>query len=168
MECRLARPEELPKIQEMYRTIIRKMEADGIPIWDEVYPCALFEEDIRARRLYLLLEDGDIAAACALCASNAGEEAVEWTDGRARALYLDRLGVHPARAGRGIGSRMLREAGAAAKALGAAYLRLFVVDRNVPAIRLYQRNGFRRGKGIYSEKIDGELVLREFPYEIKL
>ncbi|HBC92713.1 MAG TPA: GNAT family N-acetyltransferase, partial [Pelotomaculum sp.] len=48
------------------------------------------------------------------------------------------------------------------------YLRLFVVDINVPAINLYLRNGFRQVDGIYEEKIDDNFTLREYGFEIKV
>lgn len=50
---------------------------------------------------------------------------------------------------------------------GAEYLRLFVVDINQPAIKLYMKNGFKRANGIYDEQIDEEIVLHEFGFEIK-
>ena len=54
------------------------------------------------------------------------------------------------------------------KSLGAEYLRLFVVDINKPAIRLYQKNGFTKVDGVYDEVFDDGYVLREIGYEIKL
>ena len=94
------------------------------------------------RRLYVLLDGEEIVSAFALCDANAGEGAVQWKENGAKALYLDRLGVAVRYAKRGIGSRMLAEARELAGALGAEYLRLFVVDINEPAIRLYEKKGF--------------------------
>ena len=51
---------------------------------------------------------------------------------------------------------------------GAEYLRLFVVDINVPAIHLYIKNGFIRANGIYDEVIDKDLVLHEYGFEAAL
>jgi ribosomal protein S18 acetylase RimI-like enzyme len=52
-----------------------------------------------------------------------------------------------------------------AKEKSAEYLRLFVVDRNEPAIRLYRKNGWNLAGGIYEEVIDEGLVLREYGFE---
>lgn len=42
------------------------------------------------------------------------------------------------------------------------------MDINKPAINLYLKNGFKRAGGIFEERIDEELVLREYGYEIKI
>jgi ribosomal protein S18 acetylase RimI-like enzyme len=63
---------------------------------------------------------------------------------------------------------MLAKAREVAKTLGAEYLRLFVVDINEPAIRLYTKNGFTKAMGVYDEVIDDDLVLHEYGYEIPL
>lgn len=168
MEFRMAELSDLPQIKSMYRDIVRQMDANRIPIWDDEYPCEFFEADIQNGRLYLILDGAVIAAAFALCPSSAGESHVEWHDSRAGALYLERLGVNTAYAGKGVGSLALSNAAQAAKALGAEYLRLFVADINAPAIRLYHKNGFSRANGVYHEIIDESCTLREYGYEIKL
>ena len=168
MELRMAALSDLPRIKSMYRDIVRQMDANHIPIWDDVYPCEFFEADIQNGQLYLILDGAVIAAAFALCPSSAGESHVEWRDSRARALYLDRLGVNTARAGKGVGGLALSNAAQAAKALGAEYLRLFVADINAPAIRLYHKSGFSRANGVYHEIIDESRTLREYGYEVKL
>lgn len=68
----------------------------------------------------------------------------------------------------GIGSLALEKARETAKKLGAAYLRLFVVDINKPAIQLYIKNGFVKADGIYEEEFDDGFVLHEYGYETKL
>lgn len=52
--------------------------------------------------------------------------------------------------------------------MGAEYLRLFVADCNIPAIRMYIKNGFLRVPGIYTEAVDENFILNEYGYEIKL
>ena len=56
MEVRLAKREDLPQLRAVYGEIIRRMEADGIRIWDEVYPCEFFAGDIEDNCLYVLAE----------------------------------------------------------------------------------------------------------------
>lgn len=79
---------------------------------------------------------------------------------------MNKDNVHYSR--KGIGSAMLREAAELARKKGAEYLRLFVVDINEPAINLYLKNGFKRGNGIYEERIDEDYVLREIGFEMKV
>lgn len=167
MECRLATEDDLPQIKSMYRAIIERMDAEGIRIWDDVYPCEFFQDDIENAHLYVLTEDGETAAAFALSDSHAGEGSVTWSDDQAKACYLDRLGVSVRFARRGVGSAALRKAQTIARERGASYLRLFVVDANEPAISLYRKNGFSQAGGIRVERIDDTLALREFGFEIE-
>lgn len=168
MEVRLAAVRDLPQIKGMYQEIIRKMEEDRLSIWDEIYPCEFFADDIREKRLYLVLENTELVSAFALCASHSGAGHVAWEADGGQALYLDRLGVNTGWQRKGIGSLALAKAKETAKALGADCLRLFVVDCNLPAIRLYEKNGFSRADGVYEEAIDESCILREYGYEIKL
>ena len=168
MNLRLATSNDLPKLKAVYGKIIDNMNRHNIAIWDEIYPCEFFTEDIENNRLYLLVEDNDhIVAAFALCESNPGESSVKWENPNEKALYIDRFGVNVDYSRQGIGSIMLNHAIALAKQKGAKYLRLFVVDINKPAINLYIKNGFNQVPGIYEERID-DFVLYEYGFEIKV
>lgn len=168
MDFRLAAMQDLPQIKSVYKDIINKMNTEQIQIWDDIYPCEFFAEDIRNNRLYVLLNHGDLVSAFVLCDTNSGEKAVEWQDNSCKALYLDRLGVNVNYSRMGIGSLMLEKAKETAKKSGAEYLRLFVADINEPAIQLYIRNGFLRGNGVYDEVIDDDLILHEYGFETAL
>ncbi len=54
-----------------------------------------------------------------------------------------------------------------ARALGAKYLRLMAVDCNTPALRFYEKNGWKRIPGIYELSLE-DGVLREYGYELEL
>lgn len=166
MDMRPASAKDLPGLKKMYMEIVADMGRRGLNIWDETYPVELLGADIEGGSLYVLEENGEIAAAFALCCKGPGRESVEWENKGAKALYLDRLGVSVWRLRRGVGSEALKKAAALAKEKGAEYLRLFVVDSNLPAIKLYERNGFHRAKGILEEKIDEDLILREYGFEL--
>lgn len=168
MDFRLATMHDLLKIKKMYKEIINKMYENQIPIWNDIYPGDFFENDIKNKQLYLMLEKSEIISVFALCDSSSGENAVEWKDNSSKVLYLDRLGVNVNYLKKGMGSLMLTKAKETAKALGAEYLRLFVVDINIPAIHLYSKNGFTKVNGIYNEVIDDDCILHEYGYEIKL
>lgn len=167
MNLRMANIADLPQLKAVYGKIIDNMNKDNIHIWDEVYPCEFFCNDIENNRLYVLEENNEIISAFALCNSNAGEEYVKWKNKYDKALYIDRLGVNVNYSRKGIGSVMLNKAIVIARDNGAKYLRLFVVDVNKPAINLYIKNGFKRVAGIYDEIIDDDLVLHEFGFEIE-
>lgn len=169
MDLRMADVNDLPKLKAVYRDIIDNMNRSNIQIWDEIYPCEFFRDDIENNRLYILVEDNDdIVAAFALCESNAGESYVKWKDANDKALYIDRFGVNVDYSRRGIGSIMLNHAITLTKQKKAKYLRLFVVDINKPAINVYLKNGFKQVYGIYEEKIDDNIILREYGFEIEV
>ena len=74
MEFRLANLQDLPQIKNVYKEIIKDMNSKQIEIWDEIYPCEFFEEDIRNNRLYVLVENDEIISAAVLCDSNSGRK----------------------------------------------------------------------------------------------
>jgi len=166
VNLRIATTDDLPQLKAVYEQIIDTMNKDNVQIWDEIYPYEFFSEDIENNRLYVLVENNQIASAFALCNSNAGENYVKWENRQEKAVYIDRLGVNVNYSRRGIGSKMLTMAIALAREKGAKYLRLFVVDINGPAINLYIKNGFEKVGGIYNEMIDDDHVLHEFGFEI--
>lgn len=167
MDLRLAEKSDLPQLITMYEKTIDHMNKSNIRIWDEIYPCGFFQDDIENKNLYLLTEDHDIVAAFALCESNDGEDHLKWKDVKEKALYIDRLGVNVNYLRQGIGGLMLKSAIELAKQKDAKYLRLFVVDVNKPAINLYLKSGFKHVDGIYEERID-DFVLREYGFEIEI
>lgn len=167
MDLRLAEKSDLPQLKTMYKKAIDHMNENNIQIWDEIYPCEFFQDDIKNKSLYILTEDHNVVAAFALCESNAGEDHLKWKNVKEKALYIDRLGVNVNYLRKGIGRLMLKNAMELAKQKDAKYLRLLVVYINKPAINLYLKNGFKRVDGIYEEKID-DFVLREYGFEIEI
>ena len=161
MDLRLACGGDLPRLKAMYRAIAARMEAEGLRIWDEVYPAEFLDGDIKAGRLCVLEDGAEIAAAFALSPSDPGEGRVRWPGGPGKACYLDRLGVDVRYRRQGVGGMALDRAAALAGELGARYLRLFAVECNGPAIALYRRRGFQQALGVYEQEIDGGAVLRE-------
>ena len=168
MDVRPAVVQDLPQLQTVYKQIIANRNRNQIQIWDAVYPCEVFQEDIKSNRLFVLTSKDEIIAAFSLWNAHAGAYAMNWKNSQAEAWYLDRLGVHVDHTRKGIGSFMLQKAMELARTSGIAYLRLFVVDTNAPAIHLYMKNGFTKGKGSYDEVIDNDRILHMLGYEAEL
>ena len=165
MNLRLANIDDLQQIKDMFREIVDNMNKNNINIWDEIYPCEFFKDDIENNRLYLMEDNNEIVSAFVLCDNNAGDSSIKWKDNSGKALYIDRLGVKVKYLRKGIGSVTLKKAISLVKDKGAQYLRLFVVNTNTSAIDFYEKNGFVRADGVYDELIDEELTLHEFGYE---
>lgn len=168
MDFRLAVMQDLSQLKDMYKQIIKNMNEHDIQIWDDIYPCEFFEEDIKNNRLYVLFNNGEMISAFVVCDNDPGEKAVQWHNNHAKALYINRLGVNIKYSQKGTGSLMLAKAKEVAKGSGAEYLRLFVADINEPAIKFYIRNGFEKVDGAYDEVFDDGFMLHEYGYEIKV
>ncbi|NFO14098.1 GNAT family N-acetyltransferase [Clostridium botulinum] len=165
MDLRLANINDLSKLKVVYGNIIDNMNKNNIEIWDEIYPCEFFLNDIEKNRLYVLTDGDEIVAVFVLCESNDGENNLKWKNAKEKALYIDRLGVNVNYLRQGIGGIIIKNAIEIAKGKNAKYLRLFVVDINKPAINLYLKNGFKQVDGIYEERIDDNFILREYGFE---
>lgn len=168
MLCRLAGEKDLPAVQTMFHEIVDHMNATGVCIWDDVYPCAFFAEDIANRELYLLQNDDALAAAFVLSPACEGDSVIRWQDCGAKAVYLRRFGVSAGLSRRGIGMRAVDEAARIARESGAQWLRLLVYEANGPAMRLYEKAGFTRGGGSFDLDFYDGSSLHEYGYELKL
>lgn len=160
--------DDLPNINGMFNQVIADMDQKGINIWDSVYPACAFPEDIQKGRLYLLMEEDEIISAFALCETSNGEKAIDWENNNAKPLYLYRFATNVKYLRQGIGEITLQEAIRVSKELGAEYLRLLVVDENVPAIEFYKKHNFKKANGIFDISMGESLVLKEYGYELKL
>ena len=47
MDFRQAVMQDLPQLKDMYKRIIKNMNEQNIQIWDDIYPCEFFEDDIK-------------------------------------------------------------------------------------------------------------------------
>ena len=66
MEFTLAVMQDLEQLKSIYKEIIKNMNENGIQIWDDIYPCGFFEDDIKNKRLYLLKKNEEIISAFSL------------------------------------------------------------------------------------------------------
>lgn len=168
MRFRMANSDDLPMIKEMYGKIIEEMYKNDIKIWNEYYPCECFLEDIELNRLFVLENDVEVVAACTLCNSNSGEDVIKWNEETKDVWYIDRLGVNVNYLRQGIGQALISNVKNYAKENGKKYLRLFVVDVNIPAIKLYEKAGFDILEGVYNEEVYEGHFLTEYAFELKV
>ena len=145
------------------------MKSNNVFIWNEYYPYEEFENDIQNKNLYVVTQDDKIISAFELFDNVSGSNCFEWNDKNAKALYLGRFGVNPDYQKCGYGSKTINEAINITKNLGAKYLRLQVVDTNIPAINFYKKFGFNCVNGKFKEHIkETNTTLIEYGFEIKL
>ncbi len=166
MNVRKAKMSDLSAVKDMYNEVVEDMLKKGISIWDEVFPCDFLEQDIKTNSLYIMENAcGDIVWSFALYKTNNASLSITWIEDKP-AMYLSRLAVNVKYLHQGFALHAIDEARKQTKNNLCEYLRLFVVDSNFPAIKLYQKYGFVRGKGSYIEVVDETLSLLEYGYEI--
>ena len=66
MKLKLAKKNDLNNLKVTYKEIIENMNKNNIDIWDEIYPCEFFKNDIENKSLYVLNKGDDIVAAFSL------------------------------------------------------------------------------------------------------
>lgn len=169
MKTRLAVATDLPKLKIMFDKIVSVMESNNVFIWNEYYPFEEFENDIQNKNLYVVTDGDKIISAFGLFDNVSGSNCFEWNDKNAKALYLGRFGVNPDYQSQGYGSKTINEAIKIAKTMNAKYLRLQVVDTNIPAINFYKKVGFNCVNGKFEEHIEEtNTTLIEYGFEIKI
>ena len=168
MMFRLAVPQDVPKLKEMYRRIMAYLDEVDMQIWDEYYPCELLDGDVEKQQLYIMTQGEAPVAAFALCRTSGGEGHVVWSEPDASALYLERLGVDTVHMRNGVASQMLQKAMEITREQGKEYLRLFAAADNPPSLALYRKNGFQQAEGVFEEVINENWTISEYGFEIRV
>lgn len=169
MNVRLGTKDDLSQLKLIFDKIIKNMEDNNINIWNEYYPFDEFESDIKNEGLFVIEDNGTIVASFSLFNSMQGAGNFSWTSNTAKVLYLGRVGVNVSYLRQGIGSLVVKYAKDIAIKRGAKYLRLSVVDINLPAINLYLKNGFKKVEGVYKDYSEcSQQVLTELGFELKI
>ncbi len=111
-----------------WRPDIYKME-------DEPYPQALFLEHIRLRQFYVARIGGAILGYARIRICTCGGPG----NVSRRVLMLEDLGVEESCRGQGLGSQIMEDVLALAKAFGCTDVQLSVQPQNEPALALYKK-----------------------------
>lgn len=145
---RKCKESDVPAVGEFYDRIVRWLDAHiNYPKWMyKLYPS---EHSARAMTKegaqYLCAEDGRIIGAFVLNtdpegAYHKGHWSRELPDGSFMVIHA--LAVAPEYQGKGLGSEIVRFCIETAKAGGYRAIRLDIVPGNLPAQKLYEKNGF--------------------------
>ena len=105
---------------------------------DELYPQDRFDDCVANRQLYVAKIEGNVVGYALLRTRDVNVNGLK----PGRIMLIDELGVHEAARGHGIGSEMMADIRALAKAFRCSNLKLSVYPQNDGAIRFYERNGF--------------------------
>ena len=105
---------------------------------EELFPAELYDQLVKERRLYVAKETGTIAGFVLLKV----RDSVSHDRLSRRIMNIDQLCVDEAFRSHGIGTRMMEEVHALAKAFGCTDLQLNVFPQNDAAVSFYQKCGF--------------------------
>lgn len=141
-EIRLAEPENAEEIMSLYRSLVG---TKGLT-WDENYPLIEdVERDIEQKSLYIAVSDGEIIAA-----AGAGvDEDVADLSAVENPCNLYRVGVRRDFQRKGIAGKLLEFIKKDVQKRGFGGMFFLVAKENEPALKLYEKHGFKRGRGFY-------------------
>ena len=105
---------------------------------EELYPQERFDEHLKNRELYVAKIEGNVVGYTLLIIRDSNHIGMT----PRRIMEIDQFGVHEAARGHGIGTEMMADIRALAKAFRCTHLKLNVYPQNEDAIRFYERNGF--------------------------
>ncbi|MCR5576835.1 MAG: GNAT family N-acetyltransferase [Oscillospiraceae bacterium] len=173
VEIRKCRAEEVARTGRFYDNVVRWLnEHVNHPRW--IYGVYPSEGSVRtmaeAGAQYLCIRGGSIVGAFALNTEPQGSyQKADWSRALADGSYmiLHALAVDPRLQRQGLGAEVIRFCADKAKADGYQAIRIDVVPTNIPARRLFEKNGFS-----YVGDVDLELPIGDIPafsmYELNI
>ena len=138
----LATPADRPAVNEIARQV-HALHVDWRPdlycMADELYPQERFDQCVADRQLYVAKIEGNVVGYVNVRIHDRNHNGAV----PARFMLIDEIAVHEAARGHGIGTEMMADIRALAKAFGCTHLKLGVYPQNEGAIRFYEANGFQ-------------------------
>lgn len=167
MIVRHAQEQNLPRIKDMYESVVTTMQNTPLDVWWQMGSHPSREQMMAAldtAGLLMAVDDGNpeapVLGACIVNDEQGIDyNVVDWdvrcTDDEVAVIHL--LGVSPAARGRGVGRALIAASAELAVQRGAKTLRLDTFNNNVPAINLYHACGFK-DYGVYTIHVGRGLV----------
>ena len=169
MNLRLATKNDLNFLESMYNSIIDNMYSQEIRIWHKYYPFDEFEFDIENNNLYVIEENHEIICAFCVTNSNSASQNFKWSKPDENTVYLSRLGVNTDHLKKGVATKALDFVKQIAIQRNAKFVRLMVAIENIPASKLYIKNGFVKVDGTSQEYAEClNKTITEYGYELAL
>ncbi len=148
MDIRLCKSKDIEATGVFYDRVVLWLENHvNYPKWEyKVYPSRQFVEDtVKAETLYICTDGEEIVGAFVLNDDPQGDyRKGDWTKDldEGKFLVIHSLAIAPEAQGQGLGGRVIDFCIDEAKKRGYSSIRLDVVPDNIPAKKLYEKNGF--------------------------
>lgn len=146
MKIKLATPENLDAIMEMYASCVKGMLNLGIDQWDEHYPNRkIIEQDLTDDCYYIGVLDNEIVTGMRV--DNIQDPTyldINWKDKSNNFMVVHRLGSKTKVWNKGIGKQMMAFAEKLAKESGCSSFRLDTYSHNTKAMDFYKKIGYQQ------------------------
>ncbi|MBM3290440.1 MAG: GNAT family N-acetyltransferase [Candidatus Hydrogenedentes bacterium] len=122
----------------------------GLDHWKPPTPKDVFREYARTKEVFAV-RDGEGLVATFTIGFDPPEPypPSSWVDAAHRAVYLNKLAVHPRAQGRGLGRRCMETVERLARERGCDTVRFDALTRNAPLLAFYDRLGYARRGAMY-------------------
>lgn len=143
-----ATKQDVNRIMDFYREVVETVNASTVKLgWNtEVYPDETFVSESIEKKQMCIMKDGDTIIAAAVVNHNVNEEydLIDWQikEPADRIATIHALATAPSHRGKKLSDQFLQEIDAYCKSQKDVAFHLDVIDTNIPAYKLYLRNGY--------------------------
>lgn len=151
---RKGKASEIDTLLRLTQACAKKMMADGIFQWNELYPSKeAFELDNERGELYVLEHANRIIGCITLSATKDAEyDDITWLTPDGDNYYVHRLAIHPEFQRQGHAKKLMDFVEAKAKEFGATSIRLDTFSQNKRNQKFYKARGYEQLGNIYFPK----------------
>jgi len=144
-------PQQIDDIYALIETCGEDMwQRLGLDHWRPPTPKEVIREYARTKELFAVCDNANLVSTFTI-RFDAPEPYPEscWTDPGHRAIYLNKLAVHPSQQGRGLGRWCMEQIEHLARERGCEAVRFDALTRNAPLLAFYDHLGYRRCGDMY-------------------
>ncbi len=147
MNIRLARKSDISSLNILFKEVIRDLkEVKKIDmLWGDIYPFCEFDNDIKNKEMYVIENNNKVIGSFVLSDYDDPDyHQIKWNQERKSFFYLNRLAILPSEQGMGYAKATMKFIDNYAIKNNYDVIRLTVYENNINAIKLYEKNGFKR------------------------
>lgn len=155
MNIRLVEENEIDKVLELYKVVVKDMNVNGLYNWNEKYPNEeIVKKDVNNKCLYVGEEEGTLVAIAAIDEKiDESYKSVHWHE-KISFFSFHRIAVHPSFNGRGYAKKMISFAEELGKKKGYKSIRIDTYSKNTKAIKLYESLGYENVGDVFLRGMD--------------